>query len=65
MLPVVARRTATAGAPNSCFFRSGLQGRRKALQMTQRCELHCAHCFVSATRLGGGMPAAAFTSTVI
>lgn len=67
MLRMVARRTATAGAQNSCFFRSGPpEGRRKALvQITQRCDLHCAHCFVSATRLGSDMPAAAFTSTVM
>ncbi len=61
-----ARCTATAGALNSCFVRSGPQeGRPKALvKITQRCDLR-AHCFVSATRPGSGMPAAAFTSTVM
>jgi radical SAM protein with 4Fe4S-binding SPASM domain len=67
MLPVVARRTATAGVQNSCFFRSGPQegGRKALVQITQRCDLHCAHCFVSATRLGSDIPAASFTSTVM
>ncbi|GLZ15865.1 hypothetical protein Acsp04_61000 [Actinomadura sp. NBRC 104425] len=38
----------------SCFFRTSVAGdRRKALvQITERCNLHCAHCFVSSTREG-------------
>lgn len=39
---------------NSCYFRTGVtDGHRKALiQITERCDLHCAHCFVSATKHG-------------
>ena len=51
------RRLAAAGVADSCFFRSGPQaGQRKALfQITERCDLHCAHCFVSATSQGKDM----------
>lgn len=32
-------------------------GARKALiQIDERCNLHCAHCFVSATKAGSSMP---------
>jgi radical SAM protein with 4Fe4S-binding SPASM domain len=39
---------------SSCFFRTSVSGRgRKALvQITERCDLHCSHCFVSATHTG-------------
>ena len=53
----LARRVAAPGSANSCYFRSGPpQGARKALlKITDRCDLHCAHCFVSATRSGSDM----------
>ena len=67
LLPLANRRTAEAGHQNSCYFRSGpADGYRKALvKITDRCDLHCAHCFVSATRLGSDMPAAALTPAVL
>jgi radical SAM protein with 4Fe4S-binding SPASM domain len=67
LLPLADRRTAEAGHQNSCYFRSGpVDGHRKALfKITDRCDLHCAHCFVSATRLGSDMPAAALTPAVM
>ena len=39
---------------SSCYFRTSVgEGERKALvQITERCNLHCAHCFVSSTRSG-------------
>ncbi len=39
---------------SSCYFRTGpALGTRKALiQITERCNLHCAHCFVSSTANG-------------
>lgn len=39
---------------SSCFFRTGpATDKKKALiQMTERCNLHCEHCFVSATGQG-------------
>jgi radical SAM protein with 4Fe4S-binding SPASM domain len=63
----ISRRTAGPGVQNSCFFRSGpLDGRRKALvKITDRCDLHCAHCFVSATREGSDMPASALSPAVM
>lgn len=38
----------------SCYFRSSVDdGERKALvQITERCNLRCVHCFVSSTREG-------------
>lgn len=60
--PLVAFETA-----NSCFFRSAAEdGSRKALvQVTERCNLHCAHCFVSATQHGADISLDAMTGTVI
>jgi radical SAM protein with 4Fe4S-binding SPASM domain len=51
------RRVAGKETHNSCYFRSGAEpGRRKALlQITERCDLKCAHCFVSATHAGDDM----------
>jgi radical SAM protein with 4Fe4S-binding SPASM domain len=42
---------------NSCFFRTSVaDGGRKALvQITERCNLHCAHCFVSSGDWGEHM----------
>ncbi|TDB78191.1 radical SAM protein [Actinomadura sp. KC216] len=39
---------------SSCYFRTSVgDGERKALvQITERCNLHCAHCFVSSTKEG-------------
>ena len=53
----VGRRVAGAEVANACYFRSGaIPGGRKALlQVTERCDLRCAHCFVSATRRGADM----------
>ncbi len=41
----------------SCYFRTSVAGNgRKALvQITERCNLHCAHCFVSSGREGQDM----------
>jgi radical SAM protein with 4Fe4S-binding SPASM domain len=55
---VSPRRTiAPAGVASSCYFRtSTVAPERKALlQITERCNLHCAHCFVSAVREGSDM----------
>jgi radical SAM protein with 4Fe4S-binding SPASM domain len=52
-----SRRIAGAGVASACYFRTSTRGtRRKALvQITERCNLHCAHCFVSAHREGTDM----------
>jgi radical SAM protein with 4Fe4S-binding SPASM domain len=51
---MAGRRIAEAGVAASCYFRTSTTGpERKALvQVTERCNLHCAHCFVSAQREG-------------
>ncbi|WP_218004547.1 hypothetical protein [Microtetraspora niveoalba] len=42
---------------SSCYFRTSVEGdERKALvQITERCNLHCAHCFVSSGDWGDHM----------
>jgi radical SAM protein with 4Fe4S-binding SPASM domain len=51
---MAGRRIAQSGVAASCYFRtSTIAPERKALvQVTERCNLHCAHCFVSAGREG-------------
>jgi radical SAM protein with 4Fe4S-binding SPASM domain len=42
---------------NSCYFRTsvGGDGRKALIQITERCNLHCAHCFVSSGNWGEHM----------
>jgi radical SAM protein with 4Fe4S-binding SPASM domain len=51
------RRISASGVASSCYFRSSeiAPGRKALVQITERCNLHCAHCFVSATREGRDM----------
>lgn len=55
------------GQASSCYFRTTTHGTgRKALvQIDERCNLHCAHCFVSATRDGHTMPYEAIVGQLI
>lgn len=52
-----ARRVAGPNMADACYFRSTAPpGRRKVLlKITDRCDLRCAHCFVSATAAGSDM----------
>lgn len=52
------RPIALQGVASSCYFRTTtIAPERKALlQITERCNLHCAHCFVSAGRHGADIP---------
>jgi radical SAM protein with 4Fe4S-binding SPASM domain len=52
---------------NSCYFRTsvGGEGRKALIQITERCNLHCAHCFVSSGDWGDHMPLAVITDTVL
>src|SRR5579859_3824574 len=52
---------------SSCYFRTsvGGKGRKALVQITERCNLHCAHCFVSATREGADLSLTDFTGTVL
>jgi radical SAM protein with 4Fe4S-binding SPASM domain len=56
-----------AGQAASCYFRTSTDGstRKALIQIDERCNLHCAHCFVSATRAGQSMPYDAITSLLI
>ncbi|MEV0196347.1 radical SAM protein [Nonomuraea sp. NPDC050691] len=51
---------------SSCYFRTSVPGdQRKALvQITERCNLHCAHCFVSSANWGDHMRLRDLTETV-
>lgn len=42
---------------NSCYFRTSVtgEGRKALIQITERCNLHCAHCFVSSGDYGEHM----------
>ncbi|KXK62134.1 pyrroloquinoline quinone biosynthesis protein PqqE [Micromonospora rosaria] len=50
----MSKRLVVDTRASSCYFRTSVDdGQRKALvQITERCNLHCAHCFVSSTRIG-------------
>lgn len=52
-----AKSIITDAYASSCYFRTTVdQGSRKALvQINEPCNLHCAHCFVSANRRGKTM----------
>ncbi len=52
---------------SSCYFRTsvGGDGRKALVQITERCNLHCAHCFVSSTTEGGDMPVDVFVDLVL
>ncbi|GAB3232204.1 putative heme d1 biosynthesis radical SAM protein NirJ2 [Glycomyces halotolerans] len=42
---------------SSCYFRTSIEGdgRKALVQITERCNLHCAHCFVSSGDWGDHM----------
>lgn len=62
-----ARSIAAEGRTSSCYFRTTADGdRRKALvQIDERCNLRCVHCFVSATEQGQTMVYHDITTKVI
>ena len=64
---VTGRRIPRDGVASSCFFRtSSVEPERKALvQITERCNLHCAHCFVSALREGTDISLEQMSGTVL
>lgn len=61
-----SRRVADATTASACYFRSGPEpGHRKTLlKITDRCDLRCSHCFVSATADGEDMPAWALRGAI-
>lgn len=52
---------------NSCYFRTSVDGdgRKALIQVTERCNLHCAHCFVSSGNWGDHMPLHCIIDVVI
>ncbi|WP_433652929.1 radical SAM/SPASM domain-containing protein [Micromonospora zamorensis] len=52
---------------SSCYFRTsvGGDGRKALVQITERCNLHCAHCFVSSTAVGSDLSLGDFTTRVL
>src|SRR5215468_6211455 len=52
---------------SSCYFRTSVDGdgRKALIQITERCNLHCAHCFVSSGDWGDHLPLAAIVDTVL
>jgi radical SAM protein with 4Fe4S-binding SPASM domain len=52
---------------NTCYFRTAVagDGRKALIQITERCNLHCAHCFVSSTRHGSDMTIDQITGSVL
>lgn len=65
--PASRRKIVIESRTNSCFFRSAAaEGERKALvQVTERCNLHCAHCFVSSTLVGRDVSLDLFETRVL
>lgn len=63
----MSKRLVVETHASSCYFRtSAANGSRKALiQITERCNLHCAHCFVSSTSEGVDIPLAQMTEVVL
>lgn len=64
---MTARSIATDGVATSCYFRTTVEApfRKALVQINEDCNLRCAHCFVSATKIGKQMPLAAVVEKVI
>lgn len=52
---------------SACFFRTSVQppDMKAMLQITERCNLRCAHCFVDSEHMGDEMPLDAIKQTII
>ncbi len=61
------RRLLDESIATSCYFRSSVEYpyRKALLQITERCNLFCAHCFVSAGDFGDTMELATIKNIVI
>ena len=64
---VSARSIAEDSLATSCYFRTTVDApyRKALIQINEDCNLRCAHCFVSATRVGRQMPLAGVVGKVI
>lgn len=61
------KRIYDANFASACFFRTSVQlpDRKAMLQITERCNLRCAHCFVNSGNIGDEMSLDAIRKTVI
>ncbi|WP_051397893.1 radical SAM protein [Runella limosa] len=52
---------------HSCFFRTSVEApyRKALIKITDKCNLHCVHCFVSATKHGDSMSISDVTEILI
>lgn len=64
---MTTRSIADDGVATSCYFRTTVEHpfRKALVQINENCNLRCAHCFVSATRLGQQMPLADIVEKVV
>ena len=62
-----ARNIADEALATSCYFRTTVDSpyRKALVQINEDCNLRCAHCFVSATRVGKQMPLVEVVDKVI
>lgn len=65
--PTTARSLIVDTEASSCYFRTSVAGddRKALVQITERCNLHCAHCFVSSTSQGTDMSLGQFLDNVL
>jgi radical SAM protein with 4Fe4S-binding SPASM domain len=61
------RSVTSKNLANSCYFRSSVEPpyRKALLQITERCNLYCAHCFLSAGDYGDTLPLESIKDTLI
>ena len=57
MMKPIRKSLVNQGKANSCYFRSSVEppNRKALIQITEICNLHCAHCFVSSSSQGRSM----------
>jgi radical SAM protein with 4Fe4S-binding SPASM domain len=60
-------KTISEEKANACWFRLSVKPpyRRALIQVTERCNLHCVHCFNSSNKYGRDIPVKAFKEVII
>lgn len=63
----MTRSITTRSQAASCYFRTSVEHphRKAIVQIEERCNLHCVHCFVSATQRGSSMTLADIREKVV
>ncbi|GAB1818592.1 hypothetical protein HerbRD11066_17560 [Herbidospora sp. RD11066] len=64
---IVHKSLIVDNAAASCYFRTSVagDGRKALIQISERCNLHCAHCFVSSVKEGRDLSLEELTGRVI